>query len=701
MAEAVAAGCAAVMEMARERPDDPQILEVSLDLGKLQGTWAEVYRRREDLTAKHARKVAKVWRKLVKRLDPDQLVARYRRDLLMAESAAAGKPDDKQKAAARGSALWWLSEIMSDPEFRDLSGAVTEALAAGLAEGKAAALAIAADEASALGFDWAAAYARMYAGLTNLSSLPGMSATWVQDIIGAAAADAGRALAKAAAAGKSDAEMIAAVMDEVGGADPESVALMVDYAMGGSFARGALDLYASEGVLVGWMTASDGRVCFPAGTPVMTPDGERPIEALRSGDLVITPQGELPVHCAGSRPYAGALTVLHTERRTVAATDDHPFWTPSGWREAGQIKPGDLVHALDDERAEVRSAVHLVFAKPDDVPAGARKLRVAPGISGDGSGVPVLAVSLNGDLPVDDGEVDRPAADRAVFLLEIDPEAFKGDSNSGLKPGLPAEAAITGEAAELPVRGTGNLPETLAAIPAREEHGRPPAFLGAEMPAEPLRVGVSEFLPASLAVHVDSVGVLAGERADVIAVGDGGVHREVLAACGTVLGDSLGAAADVVAFPATERPVVLLPTPAQVKAPVAARASPVGHERGGVVAVSGAESPLAGYPSATHELLSAVSAFIGERHDGTSSDLYVTGIRGIPVYDIEVEKAHVFYASGFLVHNCGDCYGNEDNGPYDPAAFPACPAHPRCRCIPYCYQGLPLSAFADFLITPG
>jgi hypothetical protein len=260
--ERVRHGCEAAVAVALESPDDPRVLEVSLHLGHLEGTWARVYQRREDLTAKHIESISAIWRRLVKRLDPEQLTARYRRELIMMESDGDGKPDGKQKAAARASALWWLSEIMSDPEFRDLPGAVTEALAEALAEGKTAALAIAADQASKLGFDWATAYDRMYAGLTDLGSLPGMSATWVQDILGAASADAGRALAAAAAAGKSDAEQVAAVLDEVGSADPESVALMVDYAMGGSFTRGALDLYLSEGLtLVAFMTASDGRVC--------------------------------------------------------------------------------------------------------------------------------------------------------------------------------------------------------------------------------------------------------------------------------------------------------------------------------------------------------------------------------------------------------------------------------------------------------
>jgi hypothetical protein len=31
---------------------------------------------------------------------------------------------------------------------------------------------------------------------------------------------------------------------------------------------------------------------------------------------------------------------------------------------------------------------------------------------------------------------------------------------------------------------------------------------------------------------------------------------------------------------------------------------------------------------------------------------------------------------------CASCQDNEDNGPYTPDAFPACPDHPRCRCTP-------------------
>jgi hypothetical protein len=47
---------------------------------------------------------------------------------------------------------------------------------------------------------------------------------------------------------------------------------------------------------------------------------------------------------------------------------------------------------------------------------------------------------------------------------------------------------------------------------------------------------------------------------------------------------------------------------------------------------------------------------------------------------------------------CFSCQDNEENGPYDPAAFPACPDHPFCRCCPNPASPLPVSAFAAFLI---
>lgn len=262
LTERVHAGCEAAVGLALERPDDPQVFEVSLHLGHLAGTWAEVYRRRGELEADRIARVTAAWRKLVRKLKPRALIASYRRVTSHPFEAARDHPEAWQRAAARMAALSWLYEILGDPRYDDLAEEIGDALMAATAEGKTSALAVAADQAAALGFDWDKAYKAMYAGLTDLEGLPGMSDHWVRQIIGAAAGDAGRVMATMAASGASDSAISAALMDVVDGDDVAPVRLMVDYAIGGSMARGALDLYLSEGLeLVAWLTAGDGRVC--------------------------------------------------------------------------------------------------------------------------------------------------------------------------------------------------------------------------------------------------------------------------------------------------------------------------------------------------------------------------------------------------------------------------------------------------------
>lgn len=260
LTERVRYGCEAAVSLALESPRDPQVLEVALHLGHLEGTWAEVYRRREDLTAKLARKVAAKWLPLAKRLDPGHLMTMYRRALATREAAADGKPSAQDKAAAKAASIAWLEDILADPGYRELAAEIADAIIAAMAEGKTAALAVAADQAAALGFDWARAYAAMYAGLTDLANLPELSAPWAQAIIQAAGSDVGKLLATMAASGATDEEIADALW---GASADDAVMLAIDTAVSGSFARGALDLYASEGLTaVAWLTAGDGRVCY-------------------------------------------------------------------------------------------------------------------------------------------------------------------------------------------------------------------------------------------------------------------------------------------------------------------------------------------------------------------------------------------------------------------------------------------------------
>ena len=255
----VQAGCAAAVSLALERPDDPRVLELSLHLGHLEGTWATVFRRREEMQARHVRDITAAWRKLVKRLDVRDVPAIYRRELVMGESADP-KPSQRQRNAAKAALLTWLQQILTDPGYADLATVIADAMAEAVAEGSTSALALAADQAGERGFDWNKAYEAMRAAVTD-SQTEGAADAVTQAVMRSVAADAGRTLAQAASAGASDEETEKALEDSVEAEDAEAPALAVDTASSGFWGQGSIALAMSEGILLNFMTAGDGRVC--------------------------------------------------------------------------------------------------------------------------------------------------------------------------------------------------------------------------------------------------------------------------------------------------------------------------------------------------------------------------------------------------------------------------------------------------------
>jgi 2'-5' RNA ligase len=262
MTDRVKAGCTAAVAHAIENRDDPGILEVSLHLGKLTGTWAEVFRRRDELTAAHVKTITAIWRKLARRLDARALAEKYRREQML-PAAESDQDAARRKAEARDAALAWLLTILSDPEYADLEQAIAAALTAAQAEGSTAALAVAADQAAALGFDWTRAYDAMLAGVAYLEHQPGIADATVQQVLGGASADIGRILASMATSGATDAQVAAEVEAAIAGEDVRAVTAAVDNSMWSGFAQATLGLYQAEGLdLVDWLSAGDGRVCF-------------------------------------------------------------------------------------------------------------------------------------------------------------------------------------------------------------------------------------------------------------------------------------------------------------------------------------------------------------------------------------------------------------------------------------------------------
>lgn len=258
-----AAAAEAAIAYAARHAGNPAVFETTLKLGQLEGAWAVIYDRRHDLIQARTAPVMTLWRTMIHRLRTGSLLTSYRAQAGLTPEASDPTRKSAQVMAA-AAALRWLLGIMEDPAYSTFTTAIREAVQAGLAEGVTGVILLAAEQnGHAPGeLDLELAFKHAYEALENLPSLPGMADQWAQRIINGAAADLGRVLASMTADGASYQDMLTAVMQTTGSADVRAVATLLDYAISGGYAQGALNLYASEGVdLASWLTAGDSAVC--------------------------------------------------------------------------------------------------------------------------------------------------------------------------------------------------------------------------------------------------------------------------------------------------------------------------------------------------------------------------------------------------------------------------------------------------------
>jgi hypothetical protein len=99
---------------------------------------------------------------------------------------------------------------------------------------------------------------------------------------------------------------------------------------------------------VQWMATADSRVCFPAGTRVRVPGGERAIEEIKGGDEVLTLGGYKTVYSVSKREYEGILVRLKAGGRWVECTADHQLFTQRGWSIAWEILRTDFLRGAGE-----------------------------------------------------------------------------------------------------------------------------------------------------------------------------------------------------------------------------------------------------------------------------------------------------------------------------------------------------------------
>ena len=107
------------------------------------------------------------------------------------------------------------------------------------------------------------------------------------------------------------------------------------------------------------------RMCFVAGTPIVTAEGDKPIEEIRVGDFVWSRNDETEERrlqrvvqlfvTPNKETLDLDLVASDGTSETLGVTKEHPFWvTGRGWVEAGQLREDDSIFTARDGWLKVR-----------------------------------------------------------------------------------------------------------------------------------------------------------------------------------------------------------------------------------------------------------------------------------------------------------------------------------------------------------
>jgi 2'-5' RNA ligase len=251
------AGYAAVVEACLHE-DDPGIIESTVRAGHVAGVQAVIAARREDLLAKHLAAVMAAWNACVHQLNARRLVSAYRHDVFLTDQPAKDD-DDTTAEAVDPDRQWWrqtgttaalgfLRGIYRARGFDALIAAIEDAIRAGMAEGRAGALALAAARQGRKGFSIPAAFAAAYAALDGDHTVTSQAHDVATRIIDGAGADLGIRLATMTADQASYDQMLTGVWGLVAGDKVRAVTALTDQALWAGIGVGTLALYRSLSV---------------------------------------------------------------------------------------------------------------------------------------------------------------------------------------------------------------------------------------------------------------------------------------------------------------------------------------------------------------------------------------------------------------------------------------------------------------------
>lgn len=138
----------------------------------------------------------------------------------------------------------------------------------------------------------------------------------------------------------------------------------VKFAKGGAkaFAKGAAKVVDDIAMKTGKVCVF---ACFPKGTTVHTEKGKRTIETIKVGDLVWAWDEQnnnkaLKKVVSTKRVETDVIIELHTiNGDIIKTTPTHPFKTDKEWRDAADLKVGDILKTFTDTTVKISKVLHL------------------------------------------------------------------------------------------------------------------------------------------------------------------------------------------------------------------------------------------------------------------------------------------------------------------------------------------------------
>ncbi len=114
-----------------------------------------------------------------------------------------------------------------------------------------------------------------------------------------------------------------------------------------------------------------GKICFVAGTPILTPFGSKPIEEFKAGDKVLSKpeddaEGAVRVQVVEEVfRRQGPTLKLHIGGKLIETTREHPFYVEGkGWLPAKDLEVGDMLTSANGNTIAVDEVELLEEIKP-------------------------------------------------------------------------------------------------------------------------------------------------------------------------------------------------------------------------------------------------------------------------------------------------------------------------------------------------